>query len=165
VLAAGIAVVLLFAIATDVMFVQPSTDRPTGADAVIVLGGDGHRLALAMRLMSDSVAPVLAQSIGSPYDPCFRRHEPYKVICFRADPFTTQGEARWIATMAATEGWRKVVVVVSDPQVTRARLRIRRCYHDGLQIVAVPVSAKRTVVDVVYEWGAWAKAMTLQRSC
>jgi hypothetical protein len=145
--------------------VWPATDRPVKADAVVVLGGDGHRNAAGERLVREGVAPILAVSVGSPDDPCFRRHEPFTLICFRPTPFTTQGEARWIAATAKAMGWRSVVVVVSDPQATRARVRIRRCYRGPLQVVGVHLGATRTIHDVFYEWGALLKAMTLQRSC
>jgi len=93
-----------FATATALLFVWPATDRPGTADAVVVLGGDGARRALGEALVRDGVAGTLAVSVGSPYDPCYRERRPYRVICFRAQPETTQGEARWIGTMAKAAG-------------------------------------------------------------
>ena len=151
--------------ASSVLFVWPATDRPAAADAVIVLGGDGHRDATGERLVREGVAPTLAVSVGSPDDPCYRRRVLFTLICFRPSPFTTQGEARWIAQNAKAKGWRSIVVVVSDPQATRARVRIRRCYGGPLQVVGVRLSVTRTIRDVFYEWGALLKAMTLQRTC
>ncbi|HZQ57295.1 MAG TPA: hypothetical protein VFA84_04640 [Acidimicrobiales bacterium] len=154
-----------FAAATALLFVWPATDRPGSADAVVVLGGDGARRALGEALVRDGVAGTLAVSVGSPYDPCYRERRPYHVICFRAQPETTQGEGRWIGTMAKAAGWRRVVVVVSAPQATRARVRIRRCYTQGLEVAAVHVGAGRILRDTVYEWGALLKALTIQRGC
>jgi uncharacterized SAM-binding protein YcdF (DUF218 family) len=141
------------------------TDHPRSADAVVVFGGDGPRMAMGMTLVRKGVARVLAVSVGSPFDPCYRRHDPFTVICFRPEPFTTQGEARWLGTMARSEGWHDVVVVVSDSQATRARLRIRRCYGSGLQVVAVRFGVVETLTNSAYEWGALFKALALQRGC
>jgi len=153
------------AVATAVLFVWPSTDQPRPADAIVVLGGDGARLATGVALVREGIAPTLAVSVGSLYDPCFRQHEPFTLICFRAQPLTTQGEARWLAAAAKAMGWHNVLVVVSKPQATRARVRIRRCYRGNLQVVAVHVGVRRTLADAVYEWAALLKAETVQRGC
>ena len=147
------------------MFVWPASDRPGRADAIVVLGGDGPRDAMGDALVRQGVATTLAVSVGSPYDPCFHRRTAFTLICFLPTPRTTQGEARWIAATAKARGWHRVVVVVSAPQATRARLRIRRCYGGPLQVAVVHVGAGRTVRDVVYEWGALLKALVLQRGC
>jgi hypothetical protein len=157
--------VTAFIATTLVLFVRPSTDQPRAADAVVVLGGDGPRRAEGEALVREGVTRTLAIAVGSPYDPCFRRHEPYTLICFRPNPLTTQGEARWLGDAAKARGWRRVVVVVSEAQATRARIRIRRCYSAGLQVVAVRLGTSRTVRDAMYEWGALLKALTLQRRC
>jgi hypothetical protein len=161
-IASGVAVLVA---ATAVLFLWPRTDGARPADAVVVLGGDGPRLAEGKALVRAGVARTLAVSVGSPYDACYRDHEPYTVICFRPDPLTTQGEARWIGATAKARAWHDVVVVVSAPQAVRAKLRIRRCYRGGLQVVAVHVGATTAVGDAVYEWGALLKALTLQRAC
>jgi len=161
----GLICASLFAGATGVLFIWPSTDRPGRADAVVVLGGDGSRLVEGQALVREGVAPVLAVSVGSPDDSCYRDLEPFAVVCFRPRPFTTQGEARWLAATARSRGWHDVVVVVSSPQATRARLRVRRCYSGGLQVVAVDLSVARRLTDAAYEWGALLKALVIQRSC
>ncbi len=160
----GICLIGLIA-ATAALFIWPSADHPRHADAVVVLGGDGPRLARGDALVRAGTAPTLAVSVASPYDACYYRHDAYTVLCFRAHPLTTQGEARWIAATARARGWRDVIVVVSQPQLVRARMRIRRCYHGGLQMVAVHVGTARAATDSVYEWGALLKALVLQRSC
>jgi uncharacterized SAM-binding protein YcdF (DUF218 family) len=166
VVAGAIAALLVaFIVTTAALFVRPSTDRPRAADAVVVLGGDGSRLAEGEALVREGVTRTLAVSVGSAYDPCFHRHEPFTLICFQAHPLTTQGEARWLGSAARADGWHHVVVVVSAAQATRARIRIRRCYSSGLQVVAVRLGVARTIRDAVYEWGALLKALTLQRGC
>jgi len=166
-LVAGVVVLCLVALvaATAALFIWPSGDRPRPADAVIVLGGDGPRLARGEAIVRSGLARTLAVSVASPFDSCWHRHPTYPLICFKPQPLTTQGEGRWIAATARARGWRDVIVVVSDPQLVRARLRIRRCYHDGLQMVAVRVGLRRRVSDSIYEWGALMKALVVQRGC
>jgi len=151
---------------TASLLVWPTTvARPGRADAVVVFGGDGPRRAEGIRLVSAGVAPTLAISVGSRYDACYHLHERFDLLCFEPTPLSTQGEARWLGAEARARGWRHVVVVVSVPQVTRARLRVERCYRGGLQVVAVHLGVASTIINVVYEWGALIKALTLQRSC
>jgi hypothetical protein len=49
------------------------------------------------------------------------------VLCFRADPQTTQGEARSIAALDHRYHWNRILVVMPTTQASRARLRIDRC--------------------------------------
>jgi uncharacterized SAM-binding protein YcdF (DUF218 family) len=152
-------------VATDMLFWSPASSRPRKADAVVVFGGAGAREAEGERLVREGIAPILAESVNTTYDPCYGQQARLPVICFRPQPLTTQGEARWLAATARARGWHHVVVVVSVPQATRARLRIRRCYSGGLQIVTVHLSVASMVANAVYEWGAMFKALTLQRGC
>jgi hypothetical protein len=60
------------------------------------------------------------------------------VLCFRADPQTTQGEARSIAALAHRHHWNRILVVMPTTQASRARLRIVRCYSGQVLEVGVP---------------------------
>ncbi|MDQ3641417.1 MAG: YdcF family protein [Actinomycetota bacterium] len=92
---------------------------------------------------------------------------PYDVYCPRPDPDTTRGEARVIAALAREQGWRRVIIVTSSYQVSRARLLLERCL-DGevLAVRAQPeLSALAWARRVGHEWLAWTYAMTIARRC
>ena len=91
---------------------------------------------------------------------------PVHVICFIPNPETTQGEARAVTGLANTHNWHRIIVVSGTPQTTRARLRFARCYHGTLLFDPVsPGGISSWVHNDIYEWGALAKALTIQRGC
>ena len=169
----GAVLVLLLTLATARLFVWPSTDPPEPVDAVVLFaGGRGERLAVAERLMAEGLAPNLVVPNGTaPEWPAGNRAcsdtLPYEVYCPRPDPDTTQGEARVIASLARKEGWKRVIVVTSSYQLSRARLLLGRCM-DGevLAVRAQPeLSAWAWVQRIGHEWLAWTHAMTTERRC
>ncbi len=88
------------------------------------------------------------------------------LICFRADPLTTQGEGRAIAHLAAIHHWHRVIVVMPTTQATRARLRIGRCYPGQvLEVGVTPPGFWAWVRGIGYEWPALLKALVLQPTC
>ena len=129
------AVVVLAAwVGVAVRFVLwPAQDSARHADAVVVLAGDHLRLGKALELMTRRVAPALVISDGlapgwrDANRLCRGGGNRFRVLCFRPDPYSTRGEARAVARMAAARGWRSVVVVTSTYHVTRARLLFDRC--------------------------------------
>jgi uncharacterized SAM-binding protein YcdF (DUF218 family) len=74
-----------------------------------------------------------------------------RALCFRADPYSTRGEARAIARLAAQHHWRLVDVVTSQYHVFRARILIRRCFHGGLRMIGAPQSTLHLPIDVAKE--------------
>ncbi|WP_242422263.1 MULTISPECIES: hypothetical protein [Frankia] len=88
-----------------------------------------------------------------------------KLICFQPDPATTQGEAQEAGRLAQQYGWKKVIFVVERSQDTRARLRIGRCYHEGILVTVVNPPWREWPYLIAYQWGAMVKAMVWQRSC
>src|SRR5205085_12077264 len=106
--AAWVAVVVRFVL-------RPSQDSPRSADAVVVLAGDHLRLGKALELMARRVAPTLVISDGlapgwrEANRLCRRGGGRFRVVCFRPDPYSTRGEARAVARMAAARGWGSVV--------------------------------------------------------
>jgi len=162
---AGVAVALVLALTTR-LFVWPDTDRPARADAIVLFAGGGDRKATALRLARAGYAPVLVVSTGVPLRyHCIAPVPGVETICFHPDPSTTQGEARYLAQIAEERHWHRIIVIVSTPQATRARLRVERCYHDQYLVVTAHVTPWRWALDVVYEWGALGKALLLQRGC
>ena len=157
----GSVVVVLFSVLSAVLFVWPSTDAPRKVDAIVVLGGTSAALVKGLLLASEGYAPTLVISSEYP-SVCRYSISGVSVICFRPSPSTTQGEAQYIGEQASKHHWRLIIVVPSTAQTLRARLYFGRCYHgSALFDPAGPVS----LYDVMYEWGALAKAFTIERGC
>ena len=163
-----IALVVIFALfltLTAVLFVFPSRNAPRRSNAIVVLGGSGPRLQKGLALAHAGYAPNQVLS-GYSRSTCPTTPHGVEVICFIPHPGTTQGEAREIAKLAGERDWRQIIVVSGIPQTTRARLRITRCYHGTLLFdPASPGGLGGWVHNVIYEWGALIKALTLQRGC
>ncbi len=165
-LVAGAVVVVAFLVLSAVLFVWPRTDAPRKVDAIVVLGGGGNdRVTKGLKLASEGYAPTLL--ISTPYPSACRYRIPrISVICFQPSPETTQGEARYVANLASERHWRQIIVVSGTAQTLRARLRFDRCYHGtALFDPAGSPDVIGWVHDVLYEWGALAKALTTQRGC
>ena len=74
------------------------------------------------------------------------------MLCFRAEPYSTQGEAEMIARLARERKWAGVDVVTSRFHVFRAKRMIERCYSGRLRVVGAPnPRLYRYVRDVVLE--------------
>ena len=162
------ALIILFGAATARLFVWSPTDAPTRVDAVVALGGDtGQRRAhYALGLVTAGFAPVAVISLGGKRAvPCPTHPKSERVICFRANPLDTRGEAEYVARLARASHWHHLMVVSERSQTTRARILFNRCTTAQLRMVPVSDPASHLVYDVVYEWGALAKALVLHRSC
>jgi uncharacterized SAM-binding protein YcdF (DUF218 family) len=160
-------------VATGFLFVWPPSDPPGHADAVIVLsGGRDQRLDPALALMSRHVAPVLVIS-GSGLDPkwksarrlCANGARGFRVLCFDPNPYSTRGEARAIARLAASHGWTRVDVVTSRYHIFRARIVIGRCYHGGLRMIGANSPWTSAPLAWISEWGKLLVQLTVERSC
>jgi uncharacterized SAM-binding protein YcdF (DUF218 family) len=136
------------------------------ADAVVVLGGPGPRWQVALELAREHAAPVMLVSVPSVQWNCPRYDFPgVQVECFRPDPDDTRGEARYAASTARANGWHSLIVVSSVPQATRARIRFKRCFSGTIYVVPARPDLGTWAYEVVYEWGALAKALIWQRAC
>jgi uncharacterized SAM-binding protein YcdF (DUF218 family) len=133
------------------LFVVPHDDQPAKADAVVVLSGTKQRLPVGERLVRQGYAHVLVVSKSTRPSERERRVCRTGAICFRAQPYSTRGEARAIARLAAAHHWRTVDVVTSQFHVFRARVVIRRCYHGELRMVGAPEARSRLPLDAVKE--------------
>jgi len=135
----------------------------------VVLGGNGAGpFDEGVALAREHFAPTIVLSLVPRYS-C-RRSLPEvpsaHLLCFRADPLSTQGEGRAIARLAAVHHWRRVIVVMPTTQATRARLRIGRCYSGQvLEVAVTPPGFWAWVRGVVYEWPSLVKALVLQPTC
>jgi hypothetical protein len=149
------------------VYVDPAVDRPTHADAIVVLGGsEDNRDDLGLELAEDGYAPELVYS--DPYGSADRLSEICRdgrsdvaVECFLPEPGTTRGEAREIRDRAQREGWKSVVVVTSTPHISRARYIIGKCW-DG-DVSYVPSTTDRYVFEwaweYVYQTAGYARAV------
>jgi hypothetical protein len=163
--------VVVFVVMTTLLFIKPDLNAPERSDAVVVLGGSNTAAPPeGLKLVEEGYAPVVAYSLA-PGVPCVasavKRVDPSaKVICFYAEPQTTQGEGRSIKHLAALHGWKKIIVVMPIPQASRARLRIGRCYSGQVLEVGVePQGFWDWIRELAYEWGAMVKAEVLQPTC
>jgi len=124
------------------LFVIDHGDKPVRADAVVVLSGAKNRLPVGVRLVRGHDAPLLVVSRNDKpttleQQACAHRLD-LKTLCVRADPFSTQGEARLIEKLARERHWDAVDVVTSKFHTYRAKLMIARCYHGRLALVDAP---------------------------
>lgn len=161
----------LLLLATARLFVHPPIERPSQADAVVVLSGDhGERLAEGLRLVGDRVAPTLVLD-GTPdmiqvLELC-RNPQPFEVVCLRPDPDSTRAEARAAGALARARGWRKLVVVTTTHHVPRATLLFRRCFEGEVSVVGAdpPYGWRMSARQIVQEWLKVAHVTTLSRGC
>jgi len=171
-IAGAVLVVVLagFCAATGVLFIWPPGEgMPTRVDAIVVLGGQGDRLAKGLELAHQGRAPVLVISRGLPHpvpgSVCSPRSQTFKVICFLPRPRTTQGEAEYVSRLARHNHWQSVVLVVTPDQVIRARIRFKRCYAGQVYVVTTPLPLLEWPYQIAYQWAAMFKEEVLQRSC
>jgi uncharacterized SAM-binding protein YcdF (DUF218 family) len=175
-----VAVVWLAIIATlgvtgFVLFSRPQADPLAKADAIIVLGGENdgrlqYGLSLAEQGYADTV--VLSNSyLGSPADlldleqACASGTATVTVICFVPWPYTTRGEAMYLARLAKQHNWTHVIVVSWNYHMVRARYIFHQCFDGNVTMRPVPRSYDFTVVrwawEYAYQYTALLKAFVL----
>jgi uncharacterized SAM-binding protein YcdF (DUF218 family) len=158
-------VVVIFLGFTARLFVWPDLNAPVHADAIVVLGGAGPRIQEGFALAKEGYAPLLIFSL-SRIQQCYPSTAQTTIRCFHANPLSTRGEARAIEGLATQYHLHRIIMVVSTPQATRARLRVGRCYHGQILITAVsPGGPLHWAQALAYEWAALFKALVLQPSC
>jgi uncharacterized SAM-binding protein YcdF (DUF218 family) len=157
----------VFVVATARLFVWPARGVPAQADAIVLFNGKGDRIDEAFALAYSHIAPNLLISRGSrdATNSCSPPIPGVAVTCFDPDPVTTQGEAEFAGHLAANHHWRSVVLVTTRPQDSRARLRMARCFGGRIYVATAPLPKRQWLKAVVYEWGALAKALVIERGC
>jgi uncharacterized SAM-binding protein YcdF (DUF218 family) len=159
-------------LSTARLFVWPPAGAVTSADAVVVLSGDpGDRMAGALELMADGVAPVLVHA-GTPDSAfanalCEGGNAAYEVVCLRPQPDNTAAEARAVARLAHERGWRSLAVVTSSFHNARAGINFRRCLNGDVHMVPTASARGRqfTLTQVPREWLRVIYLQTLHRRC
>jgi uncharacterized SAM-binding protein YcdF (DUF218 family) len=157
--------VIVYLAAAVYLFVVHHDDRPAKADAVVVLSGTSQRLVVGERLVRQGYAPLLVVSRSTHPKPAERSACRSGALCFRANPYSTRGEARAIARLAAAHHWRLIDVVTSQFHILRARIVIRRCYRGGLRMVGAPESLLDLPYEVAKETAKLAYQEVFARSC
>ncbi|WP_328407135.1 YdcF family protein [Nocardia sp. NBC_00403] len=148
------------------VYVDPRTDQPGKADAILVLGGahDG-REQLALRLAHEGYAPRVLFS--DPYENSLLINRichggySFEVICFDPSPRTTRGEGRELAALARAENWRRVIVITFTPHLSRARHILEKCW-DGDLLFLDPrphLSLARWAYNYIYQSAGYLEAV------
>jgi hypothetical protein len=164
----GLAVILVLLIAaTARLFVWPDRGMPSRVSAIVMLDVPGLTTSPALHLAAQHRAPILVISQGGlgSSDGCPRPVPRVTLICFHPSPGTTQGEAEFAGRLARKYHWRSIALVTITPHDSRARLRLERCFAGPVYVVATPIPLRSWPYQIVYEWGALAKALILQRAC
>jgi uncharacterized SAM-binding protein YcdF (DUF218 family) len=166
-----LALLIAFLAATVYLFIVPHMDRVTHADAVVVLsGGRTDRLPKGLKLVQDGVAPTLVISDGRAQgypqaNRLCRGRQPFKVVCFLPDPYSTRGEAEGVARLARKYGWHSLVVVTSRYHVFRSRVLFERCFHGRLAVVGSMPSVRNLLNGALQEWPKLVYEETFVRTC
>ena len=108
---------------------------------------------------------VISDGLAPGWEEAGRLCRSARAICFTPDPYSTQGEARWIAEEAEKRGWGSVVVVTSTYHVRRARMIVGRCFHGDLAVVGAPPPLRNKLIGVAWEWPKSVYYLTLNRGC
>jgi uncharacterized SAM-binding protein YcdF (DUF218 family) len=154
-LISALVLVLAWVVAAVALFVVDHGDSPIHADAIFVLSGSPTRLPVGLRLLREGYAPLLVIS-RSPRPTrleqraCARRTGS-QILCVRAEPYSTVGEAELLARLARTRRWRSVDVITSQYHVVRARILLERCYRGRLRVVGAPDQLWLLPVNAVLE--------------
>jgi DUF218 domain len=172
-LSLAVVLAVVYAIGVWLFLLREDDPLPRRADAVVVLAGSKKRLPLALTLMRARVAPTLVVSTdASDRDPArFRlctgpRPRGYTLICRRADPFSTRGEARLVRALVLEHGWRSLVVVSSRYHLFRAQRAFERCTGARLSMRGTDADPWwRKAIEVPLELVKLARDETIRRSC
>ena len=162
-------------VAGFVLFNRPHADPLTKADAIVVLGGDNDgRFQYGLSLGEQGYANTVVLSNaydGKPADladfnrACASGTATVTVICFRPSPFSTRGEAMFVARLAKQHNWTHVIVVSWNYHMVRARYVFHQCFDGNVIMRPVPRSYDFTLVrwarEYAYQYTALIKAFVL----
>lgn len=160
----GVLVLAYVAVAVY-LFVLPHDGKPVRADAVVVLAGTAERLPVGQRLVHRGYAPLLVVSLSHPPARVQLAACAHGALCFRAQPYSTRGEAREIGRLAVRRHWRTIDVVTSKFHDFRAAILIRRCYHGELRMIGAPQSTQHLPIDIAKESAKLAYQEVFARGC
>ena len=173
--AVGLVAAVVLNIAGYLLFTRPHSDPLTKADAIVVLGGDNdgrfeYGLSLARQGYASTV--VLSNSyLDKPADlPAFQQAcasgtVTITVVCFVPDPFTTRGEAMYVARLAKQHNWTHLIVVSWNYHTVRARYIFHQCFSGDVTMHPVPrdydFAPWYWAEQYAYQFGGLVKAFIL----
>jgi uncharacterized SAM-binding protein YcdF (DUF218 family) len=163
-------------VAGYVLFTRPHVDPLSKADAIIVLGGDNDgRFQYGLSLAQQGYASTVV--LSNAYDDrgesdkadyrraCAAGTATITVVCFKPDPFTTRGEAMYVARLAKERNWTHVIVVSWNYHMVRARYVFHQCFDGAVTMRPVPraydFSPPRWALEYAYQYTALVKAFVL----
>lgn len=163
---------VVLTVLTAVVLVFPQQrDSLRGVDAVVVLAGERNRLPAGLDAVRRSGAPTLVISNGTTHgwrvaNRLCGATQPTRVLCPSPRSDDTRGEARMIAALARTNGWRRIAVVTSNYHELRAGLLVDRCTTAHVRRWSAPAHrwSPGTWVAAVLEWPKLALAV-VRSSC
>jgi uncharacterized SAM-binding protein YcdF (DUF218 family) len=140
---------------------------PQHADAIVELGGarSSDRDRVALDLAREGRAPVLIQSTVVGDTRCLPPVPDVRIECFHSVPWTTRGEARFIADIAAKRHWHSIILVTTPDQAWRADLRFSRCFPGAIYNATAHLHWHDWFRQIPYQWAASIKALTYERTC
>ncbi|RFA10589.1 hypothetical protein B7R54_16290 [Subtercola boreus] len=154
------------------LYAYPDTDAPAPTDAVFVIGPPTPtRIAIAQQMVDAGLTSNVIISVPGPGSdsPEFEatalaicsQPQTFTVYCVTPSPFTTQGEARSLQSLAASHGWTSATVITFTPHILRARIIMSRCFTGDLRMVAdrAPLGAARWIYEAVYQTSAFVKVL------
>jgi hypothetical protein len=161
-------IVAIFSGLTARLFIWPARGGvPAHVSAIVEMAATDDPIPAALRLARQHRAPVLLISRGTRANnlQCPPAVPGVRLVCFYPSPATTQGEAEFAGRMAARYHWKSVVLVTTDPQASRGRLRLERCFPGHIYVTTSPVPLHSWPHEIAYEWAAMVKALAFQRGC
>ncbi|UFS57859.1 YdcF family protein [Subtercola endophyticus] len=157
-----------FVVAGLPLYVFPQVDRRQYTDAIFVLGPSlQSRVSIAKSMVDAGLSDRIVISVpaGGSADDWTRQacagETPYLVRCFTPHPFTTEGEAHYIADLSEARGWNKITVITATYHISRARFVIKQCYAGQLEMVndTAPLPLSVWAAQYIYQTGAFFKAI------
>ena len=116
--------------------------------------------------MKAGFADTLVVSTSSTGWICPHKEATVRIICFKPNPASTRGEARFVGHLQRLENWTSILIVTAIPQTSRARIRFDRCFNGKVLFDPVdPGGIWSWLYNTIYEWAASFKALVLQRGC
>jgi hypothetical protein len=161
----ALAVVVASAVAVRFV-VFPDVDSIGKTDLVVVVDGPGDldKFNVTGKVVAVNPRTTVLYSASDGRCDEMRRITPH-LVCFRPNPDTTEGEARFAAAYATAHHDDTMTVVARRAQLGRARIRFSRCWHGQLAMVEVPMSFWSALRQLPYQTLATIKAETVQRHC